>query len=132
VSNVASATIASTFNMLINTPSKPVYYCPTVAGTSLGVTITGATGNISWQWYNGFSPLSGTDIISPSSGSGVAQGGFTAEIGTSVTSSGFYRLVGPMLVAVKKRLLSLLPPKQRMLERRRASLYVLAVRQAWF
>jgi hypothetical protein len=93
VSNVASATISGTFNLNIATPSKPVYYCPTVAGTSLGITITGASGNISWQWYDGYAPLSGTGIISPSSGSGVAQGSFTANVGTSVTGSGFYRLI---------------------------------------
>jgi hypothetical protein len=93
VSNIATATIAGTFNLDINTPSKPVYYCPGVAGTNLGITVTGATGNISWQWYDGFTPLSGTSVISPSSGSGVAQESFSAAVGTGVTGSGFYRLV---------------------------------------
>jgi hypothetical protein len=90
-SNTATATISGTFNMQINTPTKPVYYCPGTV-TDLGVTITGATGNISWQWYDGFAPLSNS-TISPASGSGVAQGSFTASIAAGVTGSGFYRLV---------------------------------------
>ncbi len=110
-SNIASATIAGTFNLQVNTPSKPVYYCPTVAGTSLGITITGASGNISWQWYDGYAPLSGTGIISPSSGSGVAQGSFTANVGTSVTGSGFYRLVVTDAGGCKKEAFVAIAPK---------------------
>ncbi|NJN78740.1 MAG: hypothetical protein HC803_10795 [Saprospiraceae bacterium] len=59
--------------------------------TDLGITITGASGNISWQWYNGFAALS-NNVITPSSGSGSA-GSFTGSIATSVTTPGYYRLV---------------------------------------
>ncbi len=92
ISNVATATIAGNFTLQIATPTKPVYYCPTVAGTDLGVSVTGASGNISWQWYDGFSPLSGDGIISPASGTGT-QASFVATVGTLVSGSGFYRLV---------------------------------------
>ena len=57
----------------------------------LGITIDNASGNISWQWYDGFSPLSST-IITPSSGAGVASS-FTANIASTAMSGGFYRLV---------------------------------------
>ncbi|MEZ0487529.1 SdrD B-like domain-containing protein [Fibrella aquatica] len=92
ISNVISATIAGNFTLQIATPAKPVYYCPAVAGTDLGVSVTGASGNISWQWYDGYSPLTGNGIISPSSGTGT-QADFTAQVGTLVSSGGFYRLV---------------------------------------
>lgn len=111
VSNVATAIIAGNFNLQISVPSKPVYYCPTVAGTSLGVSVTGASGNISWQWYDGYSPLSGTGIISPSSGTGVAQGSFTANIGTSASASGFYRLVVTDAGGCKKEAFVSIAPK---------------------
>jgi hypothetical protein len=90
-SNTASATIAGTFNLQINVPSGVIYYCPGTA-TPLGITVTGASGNISWQWYDGYAPLS-TSVITPASGSGVAQGSFTASLATTMTGSGFYRLV---------------------------------------
>jgi hypothetical protein len=91
-SNVATATIAGSFNLQINGPTDPVYYCAAVPSQSLGVSITGASGNISWQWYDGFTPV-GNTVINPSSGSGVAANTFTASVGSSLTKSGFYRLV---------------------------------------
>jgi uncharacterized repeat protein (TIGR01451 family) len=90
-SNIATATIAGDLDLLIDAPTDPVYYCQGTA-TDLGITISGATGNISWQWYNGFSPITDAEI-NPASGSGVPEGSFTAEIPTSQTTNGFYRLV---------------------------------------
>ncbi|MEY3368261.1 MAG: cell wall surface anchor family protein, partial [Bacteroidota bacterium] len=91
VSNVISTMIDDgAFGLTINGPSEPVFFCP---GTShdLGISISGATGNISWQWYNGFTPLT-NGKISPASGSGAAAD-FSASIGSSATADGYYRLV---------------------------------------
>jgi len=92
ISNVATAIIAGSFNLQINGPTDPVYYCSGLPSQSLGVSITGASGNISWQWYDGFTPV-GNTIINPSSGSGVAANTFSASVGSSLRKSGFYRLV---------------------------------------
>ncbi|WP_165358907.1 SdrD B-like domain-containing protein [Spirosoma sordidisoli] len=91
ISNLATATITGTFNLSINAPTKPVYYCPGTT-TNMGITLSGASGNVSWQWYDGYAPVSST-TISPASGSGVAASSFAASIGSGVTGSGFYRLV---------------------------------------
>jgi hypothetical protein len=90
-SNVATANVAGDFNLIINAPTTPVYYCEGSL-INTGITITGASGNISWQWYNGFAPLSNNDIITPSSGSGTAAS-FAASIATSANGAGYYRLV---------------------------------------
>ncbi|MBC6994261.1 SBBP repeat-containing protein [Neolewinella lacunae] len=90
VSNVATATIAGNFDLQINGPTDPVYYCPGTA-EALPITITGASGNISWQWYNGFSPATASEI-SPASGSGTAAS-FAASIPAAQSMDGQYRLV---------------------------------------
>jgi hypothetical protein len=91
-SNVITANIVSgSFGLTINGPTAPVYYCPGTQ-TSLGISISGASGNISWQWYDGFTPLTTSNLITPNTGSG-AQGAFTASVATTNSSSGFYRLV---------------------------------------
>lgn len=89
-SNVATANVAGDFNLIINAPTTPVYYCEGSL-TNTNITITGTSGNISWQWYNGFAPLS-NNVITPSSGSGTSAS-FTASIATSATGAGYYRLV---------------------------------------
>ena len=89
-SNIATATIVGNFNLNINAPTTPVYFCQGTL-TNLGITITDASGNISWQWYDGFAPLS-SSIITPASGSGTAAS-FSGSVGTNATSSGSYRLV---------------------------------------
>jgi hypothetical protein len=91
ISNMASATIAGTFNLQINVPSDVVYYC---SGTAqpLGITVTAASGNISWQWYDGFAPLTAA-TITPASDSGVAAGSFTASLSSAFSGNGFFRLV---------------------------------------
>ena len=90
-SNVITATITGAFSLNVDGPTDPVYYCEGTA-EPIPMTITGASGTISWQWYDGFTPLSNT-AINPASGSGVAQGAFTAEIASTQTGEGFYRLV---------------------------------------
>lgn len=90
-SNIATATIAGAFNLQINTSGNTVYYCEG-STQDLGITISDASGNISWQWYNGFSPLTNAEV-NPASGSGVAEGAFTAQIPPTQYQDGFYRLV---------------------------------------
>lgn len=89
-SNVATATIAGSFNLNIDAPNEPVYYCE---GTSrpIDMTISGAAGNISWQWYNGFSPATAAEVT-PASGSG-DQSTFTANVSAGQTEEGQLRLV---------------------------------------
>lgn len=89
-SNVATATISGSFNLAISVPNNPTYFCPGTA-EDLGIVITGASGNISWQWYDGFAPLS-SDVITPTNGT-ATMATFTASIATTATRSGFYRLV---------------------------------------
>ena len=92
ISNIATAYVSGSFNLGISGPEGVVYFCPGLP-TDLGITITGATGNISWQWYNGYDSLS-TGIINPVNGSGSAAS-FTAKMDVSATpqTSGFYRLL---------------------------------------
>ncbi len=89
-SNIATATISGNFNLTINAPTTPVYFCPGTL-TNLDITITGASGNISWQWYDGFAPVSNS-IIAPSSGSGTAAS-FSGSVATTAVTAGYYRLV---------------------------------------
>jgi hypothetical protein len=91
-SNVITANIVGgSFGLTITGPTGPVYYCPGTE-TNLGISITGASGNISWKWYDGFTPLADNSKITPNTGSG-AQGSFTASVSASNSSSGFFRLV---------------------------------------
>lgn len=90
-SNIAEATIVGDLDLMIDAPIDPVYYCQGDV-TDLGITISGATGPISWQWYNGFAPITNAEI-SPASGSGVLEGAFTASIPATQTTNGFFRLV---------------------------------------
>ncbi len=89
-SNVATASIAGNFNLNIDAPIDPVYYCEGVS-KPLNITISGASGNISWQWYYGFSPLTNSEI-SPASGSGTVAS-FSATIPTTMNDQGSLRLV---------------------------------------
>lgn len=89
-SNVAEATIAGNFNLMVDAP-EIAYYCE---GTPrpVDITITGAAGNISWQWYDGFSPATAAQI-SPASGSNVTPTAFTAMIPATQTEEGTLRLI---------------------------------------
>lgn len=89
-SNVATATISGTSSIDIQSPTDPVYYCP---GTTEDFTfsILGTSGNISWQWYDGFTPLNNA-VINPASGTDLATN-FTATIPAGSNNGGFYRLV---------------------------------------
>lgn len=89
-SNTATATIAGNFNLQIDLLDSTIYYCEGNL-TNLGITISNATGNISWQWYDGFAPLS-SNIITPANGSGT-MASFTANVATTANSTGYYRLV---------------------------------------
>ncbi len=92
VSNEIDAVITgSPLGMQLTGPSDPVYFCPGTSAT-LNIGITGVSGNISWQWYNGFTPLS-SSVITPASGNNVSVASFTAAIATTATDPGFYRLV---------------------------------------
>ena len=90
VSNIASANIVGSLTLDLQSPNTPVYFCP---GTLEDFTfnIAGASGNISWQWYNGFAPVDNS-IINPSSGSGTVSS-FTATLPSSVSTGGYYRIV---------------------------------------
>lgn len=90
ISNVATATIAGNFTLLVEGAQEPIYYCP---GTpkNTGISITGASGNISWQWYDAFVPIP-AGIITPSSGAGTAAS-FSAIINATAAQAGSYRLV---------------------------------------
>lgn len=90
ISNVAEASIASNFNLMVDAP-EIAYYCE---GTDrpIDITVTGASGNISWQWYNGFSPVT-ADEISPTNGTNVDQSAFTANIPATQNEEGQYRLI---------------------------------------
>jgi hypothetical protein len=91
VSNEIEANIQGNLDMNISGPSNIVYFCKDV-NTDLGVSVSNTGGPISWQWYEGFSPI-GNDVITPVSGSGVLPGDFTASIAMGNTRSGFYRLL---------------------------------------
>lgn len=56
ISNVISATIVPGFSMQVTAPTDPISYCPGIT-QNLGITVSGASGNITWQWYDGFTPL---------------------------------------------------------------------------
>ncbi|MFK7923012.1 MAG: T9SS type A sorting domain-containing protein [Bacteroidia bacterium] len=88
-SNIATAVISGISSLALQSPNDPVYFCPTSV-EDISFPITGATGNISWQWYNGFAPLDNA-TINPASGTDVAAN-FQASIPTSVAQGGFYRL----------------------------------------
>ncbi len=90
-SNVATAIIADNFTLEAQAPTDPVYFCSGIV-EDFSFPIAGATGNISWQWYDGFAPIDNT-IIDPASGSGVLPANFTAGIPATATAGGFYRLV---------------------------------------
>lgn len=90
ISNIATANIVGDFKLQINATSDPVYFCQGTA-KDMGINITGASGNISWQWYNGFDPMT-TEII-PASGSNFAEGDFTATLAATATEGGSYRLI---------------------------------------
>ena len=90
-SNEISATIAGNISLDIDVPNSPTYYCEG-STRDLGLTITGTSGNISWQWYDGFEPLPDNTEINPASGSGTA-GSFIAEIPSTQNKDGIYRLV---------------------------------------
>jgi uncharacterized repeat protein (TIGR01451 family) len=87
-SNVATATIVGALNITVTAPTKPVYFCPGTVETT-GIAITGS-GNITWQWYNGYAPMDNTHI-SPASGSGTTAS-FTSNIQAGA-AGGLYRLV---------------------------------------
>lgn len=92
VSNVASATIAGEFDLLINDASEPIYYCPS-APRDAEISISGASGNITWQWYEGFSIIQ-PGIISPANNTvGVPESSFSATITATAAQAGSYRLV---------------------------------------
>ncbi|MEO0339575.1 MAG: hypothetical protein AAF242_10210, partial [Bacteroidota bacterium] len=90
ISNIATASITGDFDLSINDASDPIYFCPTVA-KDLGISVSDASGNISWQWYNGFNIIE-PGIITPSSGSG-DQATFSADLTATSEQAGTYRLV---------------------------------------
>lgn len=92
VSNEIEATITGTaLAMQLSGPTDPVYFCPG-AQQALNIGITGVAGNISWQWYNGFTPIDNS-LITPASGTNVPVGSFAAAVAATATQAGYYRLV---------------------------------------
>ncbi len=89
-SNVATAEIVGSFGLDLQSPTEPIYFCP---GTVEDITfpIAGASGNITWQWYDGFAPVDNT-VINPASGTDLPAN-FQAMIPAGVSQGGFYRLV---------------------------------------
>ncbi|MGB1206489.1 MAG: hypothetical protein ACPG5B_12625 [Chitinophagales bacterium] len=110
VSNVATANIAGSFDLVVNAPTDPIYYCPNNV-TDLGITISGASGNISWQWYDGLTPLANDEIITPVNGTDIGEGSFSASVNLTAVNSGFYRLVVEDANGCKKEAFVTIIPK---------------------
>ncbi len=89
-SNIATATISGTFGLELESPSEPIYFCPSTV-EDFTFPITGATGNIAWQWYDGFAPVDNS-VINPSSGTDLPAN-FLATLPASASRAGSYRLV---------------------------------------
>lgn len=86
-SNVITATIAGVNDMTIDVGPAPYQHC-TGSNTPLNITISGGSGDISWQWYNGYAT---TQDINPSSST--STNGILAEVVSSVDGGGVYRIV---------------------------------------
>ena len=86
-SNTTSVTITGSNDMIVDVGPSPYQHC-TGSPTSLVISVTGGSGDVSWQWYNGYAT---TTDISPSMGSSTT--GITADVISSVEGAGVYRIV---------------------------------------
>jgi len=87
LSNSIEAQIVGSTDMEILFNNVSYEHCPGIS-TTLDVIVNGGSGDVSWQWYNGYAPT--TDIV-PANGS--STNGITASVDASVTQGGVYRLV---------------------------------------
>lgn len=85
-SNVVSANIVGSNDLVISDGDERYFHCPDTE-TPINISIQGGSGNLSWQWYNGYAET--TDII-PASGTGSS---IPASISTDAIYGGIYRLV---------------------------------------
>ena len=86
-SNIATAIISGNNDMTIDVGPSPYQHC-TGSNTALTITITGGSGDVSWQWFNGYAT---TTDINPSSG--ISTNGIVAEVISTVDGGGVYRIV---------------------------------------
>ena len=86
-SNVANAVISGNNDLSIDVGTSPYEHC-LGSITPLDISVSGGSGDLSWQWYNGYAT---TQDIVPSSGANL--GTITAAVDASTTQGGVYRLL---------------------------------------
>jgi hypothetical protein len=106
-SNVISTQIDGAVDMQVTGPSAPVMYCPGQE-LPLDILISNYSGAITWQWYDGYTPLSAS-LVTPASGTGTSAS-FTASIAATSQVAGYYRLVVTDAYGCKKELFVTVQP----------------------
>lgn len=91
-SNATEAIISGgELELQINGPTEAIYYCNS-SQEQVNISIINAGGNVSWQWYEGYTPIDNS-LITPASGTNQDPASFTAAIALGNTRPGFYRLL---------------------------------------